>query len=493
MGAEGLDMKLVEDIRRLKKLGFTKRKVARCLKVHRNTVTRYWLDEEAAGPMEVAALVEPLGEVDEWTGNLDWQRIRDEVLGGVPVSVIFEEQFDKIPVTYSAFWKQLQRRAPCLAATMVRIFAPGSRVEIDYCDGINLLDIATGEIVKTEFFVGVLCCSRYTFAEFTLTQKSEDFLSSHVRMAEFFGGSAQVVSPDNLKSAVTKAHRYDPVLNPAYTKLASHYGFAVVPARVRTPRDKAIVERTIQIFQRWFFFKIRHRAFTSLVELNQVLRENLALFNERKHRVFGRSRKEMFASEASHLIELPQVPYQVATFSRATLSRDCHLRFTDNFYSAPHVLRGLELEVWATAVTIEIYHKSERVAFHRRNKSAGKFITDTNHYPPAQQAYAEEDVVRVRERAVKTGPETSKLVTELLSGPYPLQHFRRCQGILALGHKYSGPRLESASRIANRFNQKSVPYLERVIKQNGGTLRKEANTIERGYNPNLRGVEEILH
>lgn len=489
MSAEGLDMKLVEDIRRLKKLGFTKRKVARCLKVHRNTVTKYWNGGESAILAEMPASVAPPNEADGWTKHLDWQDIRAEVLGGVPLNVLFEEQFEKIPVTYSAFWKQLQRRAPCLAATMVRIFAPGSRAEIDYCDGIGLLDIVTGEIVKTEFFVGVLCCSRYTFAEFTLTQKSEDFLSSHVRMLEFFGGSAQIVSPDNLKSAVSKAHRYDPVLNPAYTRLASHYGFAVVPARVRTPRDKAIVERTIQIFQRWFFFRVRHRTFTSLVELNKVLREHLVLFNERKHRVFGKSRQEMFASEKSHLIELPQVPYQVATFSRATLSRDCHLRFAENFYSAPHVLRGLELEVWATAVSIEIYHKSERVAFHRRNKSAGKFITDTHHYPPAQQAYAEEDVARVRERAVKVGPETSKLVTELLSGPYPFQHFRRCQGILALGHKYSETRLESASRIANQFNQKTVPYLERVIKQNGGTLRKEANAIERGYNPHLRGVE----
>ncbi len=266
MAGQELDLKLIEEISRLKGLGFTKRKVARCLSVHRNTVKKYW-DDNARPKTAAPPKSQEQNSEESWASNIDWPKTRDEVLSGVPVSILYEENLSKIPVTYSAFWKQLQRRAPCLAATMVRIFPPGSRTEIDYCDGIDLLDLTTGELVKTELFVGVLCSSRYTFAEFTLSQKSEDFLTSHVRMFEYFGGVTEVVSPDNLKSAVTKAHRYDPVINPAYTRLASHYGFAVVPARVRTPRDKAIVERTIQIFQRWFFFRVRHRAFTSLVEL----------------------------------------------------------------------------------------------------------------------------------------------------------------------------------------------------------------------------------
>jgi transposase len=490
MAAKGSDLKLIEDIHRLKQLKFTKRRVAQVLGIHRNTVTRYWGEEK---PEPVVHQAPANVFATEWLSKMDWPKVRDEVLSGVPLNVIYEEQIEKIPVTYSAFWKQLQKRAPCLAATMVRVFAPGSRAEIDYCDGIDLLNPATGEIVKTELFVGVLCSSRYAFAEFTLTQKSCDFLSSHVRMFEFFGGVPQVVSPDNLKSAVTKAHRYDPVINPAYTKLASHYGFAVVPARVRTPRDKAIVERTIQIFQRWFFFRVRNRTFTSLVELNLALQEHVKLFGGKKHRIFGKTRAEMFEHERLHLLALPQTPYQVATYLRALLSRDCHLRFGENYYSAPHGLRGLRLDVWATAKTVEIYYKTERVALHARGKSNAKFVTDTSHYPPAHQAYAEEDMVRLRERALKIGVATSTLIEELLAGPYPLQHFRRCQGILSLAHKYSWPGLEGAAVVANRFNQKTVHYLERVIKRGGGVLRKEGQAITRGHNPHLRGVDEILH
>lgn len=111
-------------------------------------------------------------------------------------------------------------------------------------------------------------------------------------MFNYFGGTAQVLSPDNLKSAVTKAHRYDPTINQAYTKLAEYYDVAVVPARVRTPKDKAIVERTIQIFQRWFYMKIRHKTFTSLVELNQCLKEHLIVFSRKQHRIFKRTREE---------------------------------------------------------------------------------------------------------------------------------------------------------------------------------------------------------
>jgi len=492
MAAKALDMKLIADIRRLKLLGFTKRRTSRTLGIHRDTVTHYWDDIEVATPI-IGMLLPAQTDPGGWVNAIDWPVVRDEVLGGVPLSVIFEEQIEKIPVTYSAFWKQLQRRAPCLAATMVRIFAPGSRTEIDYCDGIELVNIETGELIRTELFVGVLCCSRYAFAEFTLSQKSEDFLISHVRMLEFFGGVTQVVSPDNLKSAVTKAHRYDPIINPAYTRLAGHYSFAVVPARVRTPRDKAIVERTIQIFQRWFFFKVRHRSFTSLVELNICLREHLVLFNQKKHRIFGKTRAEMFENEKSHLIDLPQSAYEVATYAKALLSRDCHLQFKENYYSAPNGLRGLNLDVWGTATVVEIYHKAERVAFHARGKANAKFVTDTSHYPPQHQAYQEEDVVRVRERAAKIGVETSALVLGLLAGPHPLQNWRRCQGILALAHRYSVPALEGAAAAANRFNQKTIHYLERVIKRGGGILRKEETPIVRGHNPHLRGVDEILH
>jgi hypothetical protein len=185
--------------------------------------------------------------------------------------------------------------------------------------------------------------------------------------------------------------------------------------------------------------------------------------------------------------------YQVSTFARAKLSRDCHLQFDQNYYSAPHTLRGLDLEVWATATSIEIFNGNDRVAFHGRCKTTHKFITDPKHYPPGHQAYAEEDITKLKSWAVSVGIETSKLVEELFSGPYPLKHFRRVQGVLALSRKYSKAKLEFAATVANKYDQKNIPYLERVIKNNQhGVQPKGENKIVRESNPNLRGVDNIL-
>ncbi len=517
MANAGLNMKIVDEILRLKSLKLTKRQIARTLSIHRNTVTKYLQEHEAKAASESLKSILPADATagasvtvtacgPAWVQALDWQAVRDEILKSVPIQIVYEELFDqgKVPVTYPAFWKQLQRRAPLLKTTMVRIFEPGSKIEIDYADGIDIVNVQTGEVMKTELFVGVLAHSRYTFAEFTCSQKSEDFLSSHVRMLEFFGGTAQTVSPDNLKSAVTRAHRYDPVLNPAYTKLASHYGFAVVPARVRRPQDKAIVERTIQIFQRWFFMKVRNRTFTSLVELNLVLREHLTAVNLKIHRTFNRTRKAMFEdSEQAALMPLPKDTYLVQTFSRAKLSRDCHLMFDHNFYSAPHGLRGLELDIWSTDKTVEIYAPDgSRVAMHVRYRTKGKFATDVSHYPPSTQAHLdEEDIAKLKSWASAVGAETLKLVEELLSGPYPLRQLRRTQAILNLSKKYSRSDLELAIGIANRFSNKNVRYIERVVitgrgsqaTAHGARARNGGESITRDMNPNLRGLDEILH
>ena len=495
MAGNGLGVKDIAEIKRLWGLEFKNRKIAEITGVHRNTVNKYVAQfiSEKSQPLNLLATEAPaVPNINQ----VDWQKVRSEFLSGVSLNVIHEELLEqnKITVTYSGFWKQVQKFANLSEATMVRIFKPGERSEIDYADGISIIDPATGEIKETEFFVGVLCHSRYTFAEFTMTQSSSDFLESHVNMFEFFGGTTQVLSPDNLKSAVTKAHRYDPTINQAYTRLATHYDVAVVPARVRTPKDKAIVERTIQIFQRYFFMKVRNRTFTSLLELNQCLKEHLVIFNRKKHRIFGRTREEMYLDEKVHLRELPMDRYKVATHSRAKLARDCHLSFDRNFYSSPHTLRGLDLDIWASSKSVEVYHEGSRVALHSRvaHGASGRFVTDANHYPPAQQAYAEEDVQSTIARAERTGPETFKLVKGLLEGPCPLKHFRRCQGIVALAWKYTPEHLEAAAEMANRFNNPNVQYLERVIKARRGVETREPNEIrERSFNPHLRGINNI--
>lgn len=491
MAGNGLNVKDVNEIRRLWQLGFSNRKIARATGIHRNTVNKF-VDsfKNKTDCTESKASVADTS----WCANVDWESIRVEYLKGVSLNVIHEELVERnqVQVQYAGFWKQVKKRISLSEATMVRVFKPGANIEIDYADGIDLLDPISGEVLKTQLFVGVLCHSRFAFAEFTLSQKSADFLQSHVNMFNYFGGTTQVVSPDNLKSAVTKVHRYDPVINQAYARLASHYDVAVVPARVRTPKDKAIVERTIQIFQRYFFMKVRHRTFTSLVELNQCLREHLVVFNQKKHRIFKQTRQEMYLAEKLHLRPLPTDTYKVATYSRAKLSRDCHLIFDDNFYSAPHELRGKDLDIWSTANIVEIYNEGERVALHSRRKGHWLYNTNTDHYPPAQAAFAEQDLQKVINKAAVIGSETSALIKGQLTGAYPLRFLRRCQGIIALSWKYTPALLEAACKDANLFNNNSIRFIERVIKTRKGVANKSENEIkERAFNPYLRGINNI--
>lgn len=491
MAAKVLVVAIQDEIKRLKGLGLTDRAIARALRCSRNSVKKYLAEVPRSGAL---SLIEMKGPEDSWHGHVDWVKVAAEVRLGTTLKVLWEEFIENgtVTVEYAGFWKQFRKRCPELPQSMHRVFAPGSRIEIDYCDGIDILNPRTGEILSTQLFVGVLCHSRYVFAEFSFSQKSSDFLSSHVKMFEAFGGAAQVLSPDNLKSAVTKTHRYDPQINPAYTRLAEYYGVAVVPARVRTPKDKAIVERTIQIFQRWFYFRVRHHTFTSLVELNQSLKEHLIVFHQKKHRILRRTRQEMYESEKPSLIALPMQPYEVSIHHRAKPYSDCHLIFEKNFYSAPHGLRGQELDVWASPTVVEIYHNAERVAFHGRKKGEGLYTTDNKHYPPGHQAYSETTPTQIREQAARLGAEISKLIEQLLSGPYPLRYLRRAQGIVGLGKKYGPENLEKACKKANIFNQMNFHWIEGILKRGRLESEETPRPITRGSNPHLRG-KELLH
>lgn len=494
MAAKVSAMAIIEEIRRLKLLGLKNRAIARSLKCSRKTVSKY-LQGDSPPPSKTNQKISAVEIPRSWVHAVDWEAVFNEARKQVPLKVLWEEQYEggRLNVEYPAFWKQFKKRYPKMAVTMHRVFAPGSRAEIDYCDGIDIVNPSTGEVLSTELFVGVLCCSRFTFAEFTFSQKSQDFLTSHVRMFEFWGGTPQVVAPDNLKAAVTKAHRYDPVINPAYTRLASHYDMAVVPATVATPKQKAIVERTIQIFQRWFFYRVRHKTFTSLVELNKCLREHLELFHDKKHRVFQLTRREMFAEEKRHLKALPKDSYAVCVHHQAELYSDCHLIFEKNFYSAPYQLRGKKLDVWATSSAVEIWDNGSRVAFHGRGKNHGSFFTKSEHYPPEHIAYLEATPEKLRSQAESIGEETAKIVLGLLSGSFPLRYLRRAQGIVGLAKKYSARELETACMTANTFSQQNMRFIERLITNRRlHPIATSEKPINRGQNEFIRG-EKLFH
>lgn len=230
------------------------------------------------------------------------------------------------------------------------------------------------------------------------------------------------------------------------------------------------------------------------MELNQCLQTHLQAFNSRIHRTFKRSRFEMFEEEKQYLRALPQEPYLVQVHKVAMLHPDCHLVFEKNYYSAPFQYRGKKIDIWASSNVVEIYHDGQRITLHRRAKSHGQFITDKAHYPEHAQAYWDSTAKNLRYQASKVGINTSKLIHQLLSGAEPLQHLRRCQGILRLASQYNSKDVERACEVALDLNQHRYRFIERLVKKPQLLQKDEPGPIRlRGSNPYLRGLDATLY
>jgi hypothetical protein len=272
---------------------------------------------------ETAASPDPL-----WMSQLEWPVIIHELGLGHPMKFIWEERA-KALITYPNFWKQFYRKFPQYreATITAREFEPGERVEVDYAgDPIEWYEIKTGEIHKAYAFVSGLGFSQLLFAWAAEDMKSRNWLGCHRRMFAYYGGVSHVTVPDCLKTGVVKCHLYDPDLNEDYAYLAAHFSTAVVPARVRRPRDKAIAEGLVKILSRYFRFRFRRSRFTSIAEINRALMVCVERINDQTHRRFGVSRRERFEKiERAALKALPSVEYDGGEWKSAKLHPDCYL------------------------------------------------------------------------------------------------------------------------------------------------------------------------
>ncbi|MCO3750534.1 IS21-like element IS1491 family transposase, partial [Pseudomonas aeruginosa] len=233
---------------------------------------------------------------------------------------------------------------------------------------VPVIDRHSGEIRQAQVFVAVLGASSYTFAEATWSQQLPDWLGSHTRCFAFLGGVPEIVVPDNLRSAVSKAHRYEPDINPSYRDLAEHYGVAVVPARARKPRDKAKAEVGVQVVERWILAALRNRQFFSLDELNSAISVLLERRNQRPFKKLPGSRQTAFDSlDRPALRPLPEQPYVYAEWKKARVHIDYHVEVDGHYYSVPYQLVKKQLEVRLTARTVECFHANQRVASHLRS------------------------------------------------------------------------------------------------------------------------------
>jgi len=314
-----------------------------------------------------------------------------------------------------------------------------------------------------------------------------------VRAFEFYQGVPKLVVPDNTKTGVTKACRYDPDLNPTYQEMAMHYGIGVVPARPYKPRDKAKVESGVQLAERWIIAALRHRRFFSIEELNQAIRELRDRINQRPFRKREGSRTTQFAAvDKPALSPLPTERFDLSEWSRARVNIDYHIAFDTNYYSVPYNLVHELVEVRSTPTTIEIFHKSQRVASHLRTHGRGHAITIAEHRPRSHQAHLEWTPSRMVHWAQTIGPQTARLFERILADkPHPEMGYRSCLGIIRLADQYSPARMEAAAERALLTGACRYQSVKSILKNSLDALPPTAPPTPSTPPPhdNIRGAE----
>jgi transposase len=350
---------------------------------------------------------------------------------------------------------------------MRQVHKAGEKLFVDYPgQTIPITDPLTGEITQAEVFVAVLGASNYTYAEAFPSQELPHWIAGHVHAFEHMGVVPQILVPDNLRSGVTKAHRYEPEVNRTYQEMASHYGVAVIPARARKPRDKAKVEAGVLIVERWILARLRNQTFFSLAELNFAIRALLVWLNDRPFKKLPGTRRSLFEDlDRPAMRPLPALPYEYATFKWGTVGVDYHVEVDRHWYSVPYQLARQRCEVRLTANVVEVIHRGRRVASHARSFRPHRHTTLPEHMPAGHRQHLEWTPERILSWARATGPKTAEFVDSILrSRTHPQQGFRSCLGILRLAKRYPDERVEAASARALAIGALGYRSFESILR-----------------------------
>lgn len=463
-------------------LGVSRGLIARSCSVARSTVGEYVRRAEEAGlswplPAEwddgelERRLFPPRALIASEERVLpDWFEIHREMKRkGMTRFLLWQEYRAVYPegYQYSRFCDLYRAWRGKQSVVMRQTHRAGEKLFVDYAgQTVGIVDPQSGELREAQIFVAVLGASNYAYAEATWTQSLPDWIASHVRTFHHLNGVVEILVPDNTKVGVTSPHLYEPDLNATYQDMARHYNVAVVPARVRRPKDKAKVEAGVQIVERWILARLRHRTFFSLDELNRAIAELLFDLNNRPFQKLPGSRRSLFEElDRPALRPLPVEPYEYAEWKKARVHIDYHVEVDRHFYSVPYQLVGQELDVRLTANTVEMFHKGKRVASHKRSHRVGGYTTLADHMPAAHRHYAEWTPERLVRWAGEAGGAVSKLVEAILSSrPHPQQGFRSCLGIMRLGKTYGHERLEAACRRALHLKSYRYKSVESILK-----------------------------
>jgi transposase len=504
-------MRQLREILRLKQeVGLAHREIAAACGIASSTVSLY-LERAAA-----AGLRWPVpGDLDD--GALEARlftrafRVPGAMMRSIPDAALLHQELTRRGVTLQLLWQEYRAAHPqgysysqfCehyrrwvrrLKPSMRQVHRAGEQVFVDFAgQKAQIVNPDTGEVTAVEIFVGVLGASGLLYAEATRGQDLGSWVAAHVRMLEAYQGCPAIWVPDNLRSAVTSPHRYEPTINRTYSELAQHYGAVVIPARIRRPQDKALAELGVLLAERWVLAALRHHTFFSLADLNTAIRERVHAINARPMKRVGVSRQDLYERlDRPALRPLPTTPFELAEWKLCRVAPDYHVDVDHNLYSVPYPLLHEQVEARLTATTVEVFFQHRRVASHARLIGRGRPSTQADHMPRAHREHADWTPERLVAWAGQAGPATARVVAEVMARrAHPEQGFRACLGLMRLGRHHGADRLEAACARAERLQAYSYKTVETILRngQDRVPLPDAADaTRVLPFHPNVRGA-----
>jgi transposase len=492
---EVIQMTKYREILRLSSMGLSQRSIASSCQCSRNTVSNVlnradekgltWPLPEDLGDADLQIMLFPDSVQQSSRKVPDCEYIHRELAkSGVTLSLLWSEYCEscrlsnEIPLKYTQFCNYYRKYATTTKATMHIKRKPGEQLEVDWAgQTAGIVDRDTGEIIPVYVFVAALSSSQLAYVEGFLSQNQESWISAHVNAFKFYGGAPRILVPDNLKTGVEKTSSHSPVINKTYHEMAEHYGAAVIPARVRKPKDKPNAEGAVGIISTWIIAALRNQTFFSLADLNEAISEKLDEFNNRPFQKKPGSRLSTFLEEEKSALQpLPASAYELATWKIATVQFNYHISVENMHYSVPYEYIKHKVDVRITRGVIEVFYKNHRVCSHPRLYGRfGQYSTVEDHMPEKHRQYTQWNAERFASWAQNVGPNTATVIKAILSfHRVEQQGYKACMALLKLADRYSLPRLEAACAKALSYTPNpSYKNVSTILKSGQDTISTE--------------------
>ncbi|MDV3633528.1 LuxR family transcriptional regulator [Elizabethkingia anophelis] len=379
------------------------------------------------------------------------------------------EQTSENPYSYTQFMEHYRRKHSKERGSMKLNHIAGREMFIDFAGKkLHIIDKNTGELLPVEVFIAILPHSQYTYVEACVSQKREDLIGCCSRALKFYGGVPKAIVSDNLKSAVTRASKYEPEINRSFKEFASHYNCVINPTRSYSPQDKALVENAVHLVYQRIYHPLREMTFFSLQDLNKEIHKLLQGYNDLLFQRKEGSRKECFQSvERSYLKPLPQSSYELKDYRRAKVQKIGYVYFSPDksYYSVPYRYIGKYTMLHYTQGMVEVYYNHDRIALHKRNTVKGSYTTNKDHLSSTHKVYSDWSPKYFCQQALRHGEYVVKCIENVLTAnDYPETGYKRAMGIIQLHKYYGSERLNKACERALHTEAVSYQSISNILK-----------------------------